>query len=222
MITLENCAKVYGKGESAVRALAGVTLRVARGESVAVRGPSGSGKSTLLHILGLLDRATSGRYLLSGADVTGLGDRERSRIRNRTIGFVFQNFQLLPRLTALQNVSLPLLYAGRRDARDAAREALGRVGLAGRIRHRPGALSGGEQQRVAIARALVKDPELILADEPTGNLDSRTGGQILDLLDTIHAQGVTLVIVTHDYKVAARAGRVIAMADGAITADISV
>ncbi|HAK94268.1 MAG TPA: macrolide ABC transporter ATP-binding protein [Planctomycetes bacterium] len=221
MIALENCAKMYGNGESAVRALAGITLRVERGESVAVRGPSGSGKSTLLHILGLLDRPTAGRYLLAGADVTRLGDRERSRIRNRTIGFVFQNFQLLPRLTALQNVCLPLLYAGRRDAADTAREALARLGLAARTHHRPGALSGGEQQRVAIARALVKDPELILADEPTGNLDSRTGGQILDLLGAIHAQGVTLVIVTHDDNVAARARRVIAMADGAVAADTS-
>ncbi len=219
MIAVENLAKIFGKGESQVRALAGVTLRVRRGESVAIRGPSGSGKSTLLHIMGLLDRPTHGRYLLAGADVTHLGDRECSRIRNRTIGFVFQNFQLLPRLTALQNVALPLLYAGRSDAKDAAREALDRVGLASRVHHRPGALSGGEQQRVAIARALVKNPELILADEPTGNLDSRTGIQILELLGTIHALGVTLVIVTHDDKVAERARRVIVMADGAVTTD---
>jgi putative ABC transport system ATP-binding protein len=214
VIALEGIQKIYGKGAMRVEALRGIDLRVAAGEFVAVCGPSGSGKSTLLHIMGLLDRPTAGRYLLNGSDVTGLSDVERSRLRNRTIGFVFQSFHLLPRLTALGNVMLPLLYAGRRDAGKAAREALAQVGLAGRERHRPGELSGGEQQRVAIARAIVKGPGIVLADEPTGNLDSRTGRQILDLLCEIHGRGVTLVIITHDAPVAERAGRVVHTEDG--------
>ena len=216
MIVLEAVERTYGDGAYKVQALRGVDLRIGVGESVAICGPSGSGKSTLLHIIGLLDRPTAGRYFLDGRDVTGLGDRELSAMRNRKIGFVFQSFHLLPRLSALQNVMLPLLYAGRADAKKEAREALSRVGLADRERHRPGQLSGGEQQRVAIARALVKRPGIILADEPTGNLDSKTGANILELLYEIHRSGVTLVVITHDAGVATRAGRIVQTADGRI------
>ncbi len=219
MIRLESVTKIYGSGPSAVEALRGVDLEIRRGEFVAVCGPSGSGKSTLLAILGLLDRPTGGRYFLDGRDVTDLSDRELSALRNRRIGFVFQSFHLLPRLSALENAMLPLLYAGAKDARDRAREALGRVGLLGRERHRPGQLSGGEEQRVAIARALVKRPDILLADEPTGNLDSRTGEAILDLLSEIHSAGVTLVLVTHEARVAERAERVIETLDGRIVED---
>jgi len=214
VIPLEKVENSHGKGPHRVKALRGVDLVIERGEFVAVCGPSGSGTSTLLYILGLLDHPTEGRYLLNGKDVTDLSDRERSALRNRKIGFVFQSFHLLPRLSALQNVMLPLLYAGRADAKEAARRALARVGLAERESHRPGELSGGEEQRVAIARALVKEPDLILADEPTGNLDSKTGSRILDLLQSIHEKGVTLVIVTHDSRIAERAGRVIRTRDG--------
>jgi putative ABC transport system ATP-binding protein len=216
VIVLEGVEKIYGEGPHQVKALRGLDLKVERGEFVAVCGPSGSGKSTLLHITGLLDRPTAGRYLLDGTDVTTLGDRRRSAVRNRKIGFVFQSFHLLPRLSALQNVMLPLLYGARPDPKKTARAALARVGLSDRERHRPGELSGGEEQRVAIARALSKEPEVILADEPTGNLDSATGTQILDLLREIHARGVTLVIITHDRLIADRAGRVVHMADGRI------
>jgi putative ABC transport system ATP-binding protein len=214
VIHLESIEKTYGTGATRVKALDGLDLRIERGEFIAVCGPSGSGKSTLLHILGLLDRPTAGRYLLDGKDVTRLRDRELSLLRNRRIGFVFQGFHLLPRLSALQNVMLPLLYAGRSDAKAAAREALARVGLADRVSHLPGELSGGEEQRVAIARAIVKEPEIILADEPTGNLDSRTGAQIMELLTSIRERGVTLVIITHDRTVAERAGRIVRMQDG--------
>ncbi len=216
MIVLDRVEKTYGDGVHAVRALRGVDLRIEAGEFVAVCGPSGSGKSTILHIMGLLDRPTRGRYLLDGIDVTTLSDRERSRIRNKKIGFVFQSFHLLPRLSAVQNVMLPLLYGNRPDAKSAAQAALAQVDLSARRRHRPGELSGGEEQRVAIARALVKQPEVILADEPTGNLDSRTGMQILDILTGINEKGVTLVIITHDSKIADRAGRVIETSDGRI------
>ena len=216
MIVTENLSRTYGNGPHAVHALRGISLRIARGECAAIWGPSGSGKSTLLHVLGLLDSPTGGRYLLDGRDVTQLGDRRAAYLRNRAIGFVFQNFHLLPRLTALENVRLPLLYAGARDARARAAGALERVGLAERARHRPGELSGGEAQRVAIARALVKDPELILADEPTGNLDSSTGEHILELLGEINGRGVTMVIVTHDERVAQRTTRVIQVRDGTL------
>lgn len=219
MIRLESVSKIYGSGPTAVEALRGIDLEIRRGEFLAISGPSGSGKSTLLYILGLLDRPTRGRCLLDGRDVTNLSDRELSALRNRKIGFVFQRFHLLPRLSALENAMLPLLYAGAKDAKARAREALRRVGLEGRERHRPGQLSGGEEQRVAIARALVKEPDLILADEPTGNLDSRTGEAILDLLGEIHSTGVTLVVVTHEARVAERAQRVLEMLDGRIVED---
>ena len=213
---VEGATKVYRRGAAEVRALDGVDLDVRRGEWLAVTGPSGSGKSTLLHLLGLLDRPTSGRVLLDGRDATGLSDAETSRLRGRSIGFVFQDFHLLPEETALRNVMLPLLYAGARDPVGRAREALAAMGLADRADHRPAELSGGEQQRVAIARALVKEPLLVLADEPTGNLDTATGARILDVFGELHARGITLVVVTHEPSVAARATRRIGMMDGRI------
>lgn len=213
---LEGVRRLHRRGGSEVRALDGVDLEVRRGEWLAVTGPSGSGKSTLLHVLGLLDRPTEGRYLLEGRDTAALDDAAASRLRGRSIGFVFQDFHLLPEETALRNVMLPLLYAGARGARERAMEALRSVGLEGRVEHRPGELSGGEQQRVAIARALVKEPVLVLADEPTGNLDSATGARVLDLLAALHARGITLVVVTHEPEVAARAGRRVEVRDGRI------
>jgi putative ABC transport system ATP-binding protein len=215
VIRLEKVDKVYWEGlPSEVRALQQVDLHVGRGEHVAILGPSGSGKSTLLHILGCLDLPTHGRYLLEGQDTSRYSDRELSRVRNRRIGFVFQAFHLLERETALENVMLPLVYARRGDARKAAGEALARVGLEARMHHFPGQLSGGEKQRVALARALAKDPALILADEPTGNLDSVSGGHVLDMLGEVHARGVTLIVITHDDEVAARAGRRVWIRDG--------
>ena len=216
LVRLEAVAKVYRRGRTEVRALSGVDLEVRRGEWLAVTGPSGSGKSTLLHVLGLLDRPTEGRYLLEGRDATALDDAEASRLRGRSIGFVFQDFHLLPEETALGNVMLPLLYAGTPGARERAREALAAVGLSDRADHRPAELSGGEQQRAAVARALVKDPLLVLADEPTGSLDSATGGSILDLLADLHGRGITLVVVTHEPAVAARAQRRIEVRDGRV------
>ncbi len=216
LVRLERATKVYRRGSAEVRALDAVDLAVHRGEWLAVTGPSGSGKSTLLHLVGLLDRPTAGRVLLDGRDTTALGDAEASRLRGRTIGIVFQDFHLLPEETALRNVMLPLLYAGTAGAVEKARAALESVGLGPRVDHRPAELSGGEQQRVAIARALVKDPLLVLADEPTGNLDSATGERILDLLAELHRKGITLVVVTHEPVVAARAGRRIEVRDGRI------
>jgi putative ABC transport system ATP-binding protein len=218
LVRLEGVRRVYRRGAAEVRALDGVDLEIRRGEWLAVTGPSGSGKSTLLHVLGLLDRPTEGRYLLDGRDTTALDDAAASRLRGRSIGFVFQDFHLLPEETALRNVMLPLLYAGVAGAGDRARAALEAVDLAHRADHRPGEMSGGEQQRVAIARALVKEPLLVLADEPTGNLDSATGERILDLLRTLHGRGITLAVVTHEPAVAARAGRRIEVRDGKITA----
>jgi putative ABC transport system ATP-binding protein len=215
VIRLEKVEKVYWEGmPSEVRALGDIDLHVERGEHVAVLGPSGSGKSTLLHILGCLDVPTRGRYLLEGEDTSQYSDRELSRVRNRRIGFVFQAFHLLERETALENVMLPLVYARRRDARKAATEALDKVGLSARLHHFPGQLSGGEKQRVAMARALAKDPAVILADEPTGNLDTVSGQRVLDLLEEAHARGVTLVVITHATEVAARAGRRVWIRDG--------
>ncbi|BDZ51843.1 macrolide ABC transporter ATP-binding protein [Frondihabitans sucicola] len=213
--------QVYGAGEGAVFALRGVDLAVGVGEYVAIMGPSGSGKSTLMNVLGCLDVPSAGRYLLDGTDVGTLGENELARVRNRALGFVFQSFNLVPRMTAQQNVELPLVYAGvsRRERRERALDALAGVGLADRADHRPQALSGGQQQRVAIARALVTSPTLILADEPTGNLDSVSTGEILDIFDSLAADGRTIVIITHEEHVAERSHRVLTIADGRIIHD---
>ena len=212
-------SKVYGQGETAVHALREVTLSVRRGQYVAVIGQSGSGKSTLLNMLGCLDAPTSGRYLLEGLDTAELDERQLAVLRNRQIGFVFQAFNLIPRTSALANVELPLVYAGlgRRARRERAHAALEAVGLGERSGHLPNELSGGQQQRVAVARALVTAPALVLADEPTGNLDSRSTADVLDLLDRLHAAGRTIVLITHDDQVAARAQRVVSVTDGRLT-----
>ncbi|MEM7232027.1 MAG: ABC transporter ATP-binding protein [Planctomycetota bacterium] len=219
LITLSSVTKIHGEGRATqVRALDGVDLKVPKGDFAAIVGPSGSGKSTLLHILGCLDRPNSGSYLLDGENTAELSDRDLSLVRNRKIGFVFQVFHLLPDETAVENVMLPLTYRGvsPRDARERAMNALQSVGLSDRVGHRPGELSGGEQQRVAIARALVKEPAVLLADEPTGNLDSKNGAQILGLLGEANARGITLVVITHDAKVAAFARRRFTIVDGQI------
>lgn len=218
---LEHVTKVYTTGSVQVVALDDVTLAIRKGEFVAVTGPSGSGKSTLMHILGCLDRATSGRVELEGRDISRVSANERAHLRNARIGFVFQAFNLLPRFTVQQNVELPLTYAGvgRKARARRAQELIALVGLADRAHHLPHQLSGGQRQRAAIARALINDPALIFADEPTGNLDSKTGAQILDLFAALHAQGRTIVMVTHDPDVAARATRRIALRDGRIIAD---
>lgn len=218
VIAVERLTRTYHLGGEVVEALRGVTFTVETGEMIALMGPSGSGKSTLMHLLGCLDTPSGGRYLLEGRDVTGLSIRERAYVRNRRIGFVFQTFNLLPRQTALENVALPLRYArGGRDASRRAAGALDRVGLSDRLAHRPAELSGGQRQRVAVARALVTDPAIILADEPTGNLDSQTGESILGLLETLNREERrTIIVVTHDSMVAARAGRVLHLFDGAL------
>jgi len=217
VIEVEDLSKVYHLGETEVHALRGVNLTVTEGEMMSIMGPSGSGKSTLMAILGCLDTPTSGLYRLAGTDVSRLSDRQLATIRSRQIGFVFQTFNLLPRATALENVELPLLYAGASKRRQRARAALEAVGLGDRARHRPVELSGGEQQRVAIARALVNEPAIILADEPTGNLDSKTGDEVLDILTTLHQErGLTLVIVTHEPRVTARTERTVHLLDGRV------
>jgi putative ABC transport system ATP-binding protein len=218
VIRLTNIRKVYPMGGGEVAALAGVSLHIRAGEFVAIVGPSGSGKSTLMHIMGCLDRATSGAYALDGLPVSDLPGRALADIRNRKIGFVFQGFQLLPRLTALENVELPLTLRGadRKARRDAAEQALARVGLAERMEHRPMQLSGGQRQRVAIARALVGQPPVILADEPTGNLDAQASGEVMALLQALHGQGSTVVLITHDAAVARRAARRVLVRDGRI------
>ncbi len=216
VLDVRRMSKVYGEGETAVHALREVDLVVRRGEYVAVVGQSGSGKSTLLNILGCLDAPTSGRYLLDGLDVAGLHERQQSILRNRQIGFIFQSFNLIPRTTAFANVELPLVYAGlpRRGRRERTRAALDLVGLTGRADHRPNQLSGGQQQRVAVARALVTRPALLLADEPTGNLDTASTEDVLDLFDGLHATGRTIVLITHEERVAARADRTVVVTDG--------
>ncbi len=208
--------KTYRLGGDEVRALDGVSLEIADGELLAVTGPSGSGKSTLMNVLGCLDRPDAGRYWLGGEDVSDLSDDDLARVRNRRIGFVFQSFNLLARTSALENVELPLLYARAEDSRERAAEALRTVGLAERMKHEPSQLSGGQCQRVAVARAIVTDPALILADEPTGNLDSRTGQEILALFADLNAQGRTVVVVTHDPSVAAFCRRRVHMTDGRV------
>jgi putative ABC transport system ATP-binding protein len=221
VIELEDIRKVYRMGEVDVNALDGLTLRVQRGDVLAIMGPSGSGKSTLMNIIGCLDRPTSGTYHLDGKTVSELKDDSLAEIRNRKVGFVFQSFNLLGRSTATANVELPLRYSGvNKGRRERAQEVLRLVGLEERMQHRPMELSGGQQQRVAIARALVNKPAIILADEPTGNLDSRSGAEILDLLIKLNSDsGVTLIIVTHDTSVAARAHRTIRLKDGCIEED---
>ncbi len=221
VIEAENLAKIYGEGESRVEALAGVSLKVERGEWVAVVGPSGSGKSTLMGLLGLLDRPTSGSYVLDGREVSGLRGGELAKARRELIGFVFQSYNLLPRQSARKNVELPMVYAGVHGAERKRRalEALERVELSDRASHKPPELSGGQNQRVAIARALVNRPAIVLADEPTGNLDTKSGEGILDLFGELNTDGTTLIMVTHDLEVAARADRIVEVRDGRIVAD---
>jgi ABC-type lipoprotein export system ATPase subunit len=219
VIELEQVHKSYRKDAEDVRALVDVTVRVEAGEFVAVVGPSGSGKSTLMNVLGLLDRPDSGTFRLDGGDVASFTADKLARLRNEKIGFVFQTFHLLPKTTALENVELPLIYCSRADISGLGARALEQVGLADREKHLPGELSGGEQQRVAIARALVNEPELLLADEPTGNLDTQAGLEVLAIFQELNRQGKTVVLVTHDVAVAAMANRIVEIVDGRIVSD---
>jgi putative ABC transport system ATP-binding protein len=219
LIELENVTKVYRMGEVEVYALNGVSLSIKQGEMLSIVGTSGSGKSTMLNLLGCLDRPTSGRYLLDGIDVSRLNDNRLAELRSKKFGFVFQDFNLLSRATALSNVELPLVYSGGGSKRQRAMEALERVGLGKRAKHKPTELSGGEQQRVAIARALVNSPSLILADEPTGNLDSASTEEIIAIFQQLHREGITVAIVTHEADIAAKTQRVIRLRDGKVASD---
>jgi putative ABC transport system ATP-binding protein len=216
MLELENISKVYKAGQTEIPALRGISCRIESGEMVSIIGPSGSGKSTLMNIIGCLDKPTSGRYRLDGTEVSELNDNQLAEIRNRKIGFVFQSFNLLSRTTALANVELPLIYSGDSNRRQKALQVLESVGLAHRVTHRPSELAGGEQQRVAIARALVNSPSLILADEPTGNLDTQTSQEIMLIFKQLNEQGMTIVLVTHEPDIAAYTQRIIKLRDGQI------
>jgi len=220
-LVIDNLVKTYVMGAAEVHALRGVSLRIDRNEYVAIMGPSGSGKSTLMNMIGCLDTPTSGSYLLEGRSVREMSDRQLAEVRNKRIGFVFQTFNLLPRATVLANVELPLVYGGvgKAERRKRAAEAIAMVGLSDRIQHQPSELSGGQRQRVAMARALVGNPSIILADEPTGNLDSATGEEIMSVIDELHARGQTVIVVTHEDHVAAHARRVIRLRDGMIERD---
>jgi putative ABC transport system ATP-binding protein len=221
VIQLIDLHREYQMGTERIHALRGVSLEIRRNEYVAIMGPSGSGKSTMMNLLGCLDTPTAGEYWLGGQEVSRMADDALARVRNREIGFVFQTFNLLPRATALQNVELPLVYAGvsGRARREQARQALDRVGLGNRLTHRPNELSGGQRQRVAIARALVNEPSILLADEPTGNLDSATSADVMRVFDRLHAQGQTIVVVTHEADIAAHAHRIVTLRDGQIASD---
>ena len=221
VIDIENITKDYVMGEEVVRALRGVTLQIHRNEYIAIMGPSGSGKSTLMNMLGCLDTPTSGRYEFNGKNVAEMDDDELAAVRNREIGFVFQTFHLIPRSSALRNVELPLIYAGVDvdERREVALGALNDVGLGNRVNHKPNEMSGGQRQRVAIARALVNRPSILLADEPTGNLDTRTGDEILELFESLSAKGNTLLVVTHEENVARHARRIIRIRDGLVASD---
>ena len=222
LIEIQDVHKIYDMGDDKVRALDGVSLVIHEGEYVAIMGPSGSGKSTLMNLIGCLDTPTSGSYKLKGTEVAGMTDDELAAIRNGEIGFIFQTFNLLPRSDAVQNVELPLVYAGvpRRERRERAQESLKAVGLGDRMHHRPNELSGGQRQRVAVARALVNRPSILMADEPTGNLDSKTGDEIMNLMDQLHAQGRTIILVTHEEDLALRAARVVRLRDGLVLSDV--
>ncbi|MBE6822499.1 MAG: ABC transporter ATP-binding protein [Ruminococcaceae bacterium] len=216
LITVSNVYKIYNKMENEVRALDGISFSISQGEFIAIVGPSGSGKSTLMNILGCLDTPTSGEYFLNGQNVAGLNEKKLTYIRNREIGFVFQSFNLVPGLDALENVELPLLYRGmpREERRRLAQSALEQVGLAERMHHKPSQMSGGQQQRVAIARAIAARPPIILADEPTGNLDSKSGASIMEILKALNTEGETVILITHDNNIAHTAGRMLKIQDG--------